>query len=201
MKNTQLDDAEAEKELRGPVRGREEMLDVINSGGAAGGKEDRVRALDRIDGTKGFLRGGQYAIALALIEGGDVKVGVLGCPNLPVDDAAPLSAEVWGQNDGIEPVVLFSAVQNQGATSRPLGAGALKEGKNIDMREIRDISDAVFCESVEVGRSNHSEQKAIAKRARHHTQPSLRMDSRAKYGSCGMRVRGFVSEVACEEGL
>jgi 3'(2'), 5'-bisphosphate nucleotidase len=24
---------------------------------------------------------------------GDVKVGVLGCPNLPVDDSAPLSAD------------------------------------------------------------------------------------------------------------
>lgn len=89
MKNTQLDDAEAEKELRGPVRIREEMLDVIDSDGATGGKEDRVWALDQIDGTKGFSRGGQYAIALALIEGG-CQGWSIGCANLPDDDANPL---------------------------------------------------------------------------------------------------------------
>ncbi|TFG96680.1 MAG: hypothetical protein E4H11_03035 [Myxococcales bacterium] len=35
------------------------------------------------DGTEGFLRGEQYAEALAQIEGGEVVVGLLGCPNLP----------------------------------------------------------------------------------------------------------------------
>jgi 3'(2'), 5'-bisphosphate nucleotidase len=39
--------------------------------------------LDPIDGTKGFLLGGQYAVCLALIEDSDVKLGVMGCPNLP----------------------------------------------------------------------------------------------------------------------
>ena len=43
----------------------------------------RYWTLDPIDGTKGFIRGDQYAIALALIEQGQVKVGVLGCPSLP----------------------------------------------------------------------------------------------------------------------
>lgn len=38
--------------------------------------------LDPIDGTKGFLRGDQYAVALALVEGSEVKLGVLGCPEL-----------------------------------------------------------------------------------------------------------------------
>ena len=47
----------------------------------------RVWCLDPIDGTKGFLRGriegGQYCIALALIEDGEPVLSVLGCPNLP----------------------------------------------------------------------------------------------------------------------
>ena len=34
--------------------------------------------LDPIDGTKGFLRGNQYAVALALIDEGSVVLGVLG---------------------------------------------------------------------------------------------------------------------------
>ncbi len=42
----------------------------------------RFWTLDPIDGTKGFLRGEQYAIALALIVGGRVQVGALACPNL-----------------------------------------------------------------------------------------------------------------------
>ena len=70
------------------------MLQVIDEGNSAGGATGRIWALDPIDGTKGFLRGGQYAVCLALIEDGDVKVGVLGCPNLPIDDSAPLSADV-----------------------------------------------------------------------------------------------------------
>src|SRR5512134_1994524 len=37
----------------------------------------RFWTLDPIDGTKGFLRGEQYAVALALIEHGEVVVGLL----------------------------------------------------------------------------------------------------------------------------
>ena len=48
----------------------------------------RYWALDPIDGTKGFLRGDQYAIALALIDDGDVVLGVLGCPNLANSDGS-----------------------------------------------------------------------------------------------------------------
>lgn len=46
--------------------------------------------LDPIDGTKGFLRGQQYAISLAYIERGEVVIGVLGCPNLAKNFDAPL---------------------------------------------------------------------------------------------------------------
>jgi 3'(2'), 5'-bisphosphate nucleotidase len=34
--------------------------------------------LDPIDGTKGFLRGEQYVVALALVVDGQVQIGVLG---------------------------------------------------------------------------------------------------------------------------
>jgi len=45
------------------------------------GKPNRKRfwTLDPIDGTKGFLRGDQYALCLALIEGGDLQAGILAC--------------------------------------------------------------------------------------------------------------------------
>lgn len=46
------------------------------------GMSDSFWTLDPIDGTKGYLRGDQYAVALALVSHGEVQVGVLGCPNL-----------------------------------------------------------------------------------------------------------------------
>ena len=49
---------------------------------------DYLWLVDPIDGTKGFLRGDQYAVALALIEAGQVQIGVLGCPGL-VDGHVP----------------------------------------------------------------------------------------------------------------
>lgn len=39
--------------------------------------------LDPVDGTKGFLRGQQYAVALALLVDGHPQVAVMACPNLP----------------------------------------------------------------------------------------------------------------------
>lgn len=65
-----------------------------------------IWALDPIDGTKGFLRGGQYAVCLALMVDGKVQVGALGCPNLPVDPANP---------EG-EKGVMISAERGKGAT-------------------------------------------------------------------------------------
>ena len=45
--------------------------------------------IDPIDGTKGFLRGEQYAVCLALVVDSVVQLGVLGCPNLPVSPSDP----------------------------------------------------------------------------------------------------------------
>ena len=47
--------------------------------------------LDSIDGTKGFLRSGQYAVCLALLVDARVEVGVIGCPNFPITPPPPSS--------------------------------------------------------------------------------------------------------------
>ena len=65
------------------------IISAIERGSHPGGGSGRFWTLDPIDGTKGFLRGDQYAIALGLIENGEVVAGVLGCPNLPVDPSGP----------------------------------------------------------------------------------------------------------------
>ena len=183
VKAAKLEDPSAEQELGGSLQSSAEMLKAIDEGTSAGGATGRIWALDPIDGTKGFLRGGQYAVCLALIEDGDVKVGVLGCPNLPVDNEAPLSADVGdgGGNDDSRGV-LFAAVRGEGATSRTLGRGALLPSQPIHMKDVPRISQATFCESVEAGHSSHGDQAEIARRLG-ITKDSVRMDSQAKYGS------------------
>ena len=181
VKSTKLDDQASEELLGGALKTESDMLRAIDEGQSLGGGSGRIWALDPIDGTKGFLRGGQYAVCLALIEDGHVKVGVLGCPNLPVDDSAPLSADV-GDESGEGRGVLFSSVLGSGATSRPLGKGAVEKGTAIRMKEVPDISQATFCESVEAGHSSHGDQAEIAQKLGISGQ-SVRMDSQAKYGS------------------
>lgn len=183
VESTKLSDVEAEKVLGGPIESVDAMLDAIDAGNSAGGNKGRIWALDPIDGTKGFLRGGQYAVCLALMVDGDVKVGVLGCPNLPVDDSAPLTAESGvDQTDAEGKGVLFAAVEGQGAISRPLSAAGLESSQAIHMKAVQDLAQATFCESVEAGHSSHGDQFAIATELG-VTKQSVRMDSQAKYAS------------------
>ncbi len=47
-----------------------------------------ARVLDPIDGTKGFVRGGQYAVGLAYVIAGVPVLAVVGCPNLACADGS-----------------------------------------------------------------------------------------------------------------
>ncbi|MCG8450828.1 MAG: 3'(2'),5'-bisphosphate nucleotidase [Pirellulales bacterium] len=67
-------------QLLEPTATAEEVCDWIDRG--AGEPTDTFWTLDPVDGTKGFLRGDQYAVALGYIKDGMVRVGALGCPEL-----------------------------------------------------------------------------------------------------------------------
>lgn len=178
-----LSSSSAEDKIGGPIKTPDDMLAAIDNGRSAGGPKGRIWALDPIDGTKGFLRGGQYAVCLALLVDGIPTVGVIGCPNLPVSDTAPLDSSTGVDADSSENNgVLFSAVKGQGATSRPLTDGDLAQPKKIHMSPLPDVSQATFCESVEAGHSSHGDNAAIAQKL-NISKPSVRMDSQAKYGS------------------
>ncbi|KAL6238819.1 hypothetical protein BDW75DRAFT_200361 [Aspergillus navahoensis] len=183
VKDIKLEDVESNELLGGTLSSEEAMLDIIDEGKSAGGPKGRIWALDPIDGTKGFLRGGQYAVCLGLLEDGDVKVGAIGCPNLPVDDTATISSSIGAdQNSGAGNGVLFSAIKGIGSISRPLTSGALAESKAISMRPVPDIAQAVFCEGVEAGHSAQGDNAAVAQLLG-ITSPSVRLDSQAKYCS------------------
>ncbi|KAL9117453.1 MAG: hypothetical protein Q9187_006012 [Circinaria calcarea] len=183
VRETKLSNEATNLELGGVLESEEQMLQAIDAGKSAGGAKGRIWALDPIDGTKGFLRGGQYAVCLALIEDGEVKVGVLGCPNLPRDDTAPITADVDALGNDDSRGVIFAAAIGQGAISQPLRLPPVDSMAvpKIRMRNI-SLKDAIFCESVEAGHSAHGDQAAIAKKLG-ITNPSVRMDSQAKYGS------------------
>ena len=139
------------------------VCDWIDAGN--GDVAERFWTLDPIDGTKGFLRGDQYAVALALIDCGEVKVAALACPALPVD---------MGEMDG-DCGMLFVAVRGEGTRAVPLGGG--------DVADIQIDEPAWrFAESVEASHGDHDAHKAVA-RAVGIESPSLRMDSQAKYGA------------------
>jgi len=139
------------------------VLDWIDYGN--GSVTDRYWTLDPIDGTKGFLRGDQYAVALALVEGGEIKLGLLACPALSFDDG--------------QPGLLFVAVRGEGATLMPLAGG---DPQPITVADGTQPEKLRFVESVESGHGNQQQQSAMAQ-AVGITQPSMRMDSQAKYGA------------------
>jgi 3'(2'), 5'-bisphosphate nucleotidase len=149
-----------------PASSSEEVCSWIDFG--SNSVSDRFWALDPIDGTKGFLRGDQYAIALALIEKGRVTLGVLACPNLYTDVHHPLG----------EKGCLFLALRGKGSFQMDR-SGANKQP--IFVSKARSPSDAIITESVEPDHADHLTHQRLARKL-NISKPSLRMDSQAKYG-------------------
>ncbi|MCH2202893.1 MAG: 3'(2'),5'-bisphosphate nucleotidase [Fuerstiella sp.] len=129
----------------------------------------RFWTLDPIDGTKGFLRNDQYAISLALIIDGEIAIGVLGCPNLPVDSNEPEGARgvlAWG-------------VAGRGSWMVPLDAAESMPVK-LNVTGTQQVTASRFCESVESGHSSHDWSGKIAS-ALGITREPFRIDSQCKY--------------------
>ena len=135
-----------------------------------GGQESARRfwTLDPIDGTKGFLRGDQYAVALALVVDGAVQVGVLGCPNLR-DGYLP---------DHEGPGSLVVAVRDHGAWTTPLEEdGPLVQ---LHVSAVADGAKARLLRSVDAGHTNTGRVAQLIEVLGVNAPPVL-MDSQAKY--------------------
>ena len=141
------------------------VCDWIDFGGAQE-YSDRFWTLDPIDGTKGFLRGQQYAIALALIVDGQIEVAALACPNLSV------SADRSGETG-----VIYTAVRGAGTVALPISGGGETP---VKVSETGDSTLARFCESVESGHTSHSDSANVGERLGITVEPA-RLDSQAKY--------------------
>ncbi len=152
-----------------PGLSEEQVLGAIDRGTYGGGARGQHFTLDPIDGTKGFLRLDQYAVALALIEDGKVVLGVLGCPNLPVDASEP---------DGAKGCI-FVAVKGEGATMRTLDDATERP---VSVSKASDFGAVRFCESVEKAHTNQSHSAIVAEKLG-ITLPPYRIDSQCKYAA------------------
>lgn len=125
---------------------------------------DDFWTLDPIDGTKGFLRGDQYAIALARIINGQVHFGVLGCPNLSISKDA-------------KPGILLVAQRGEGTWLLP------DEGDGAPVKIAAEAKGNLrFCEPFESGHAAHDVSAKVAE-VLGITEPPVRMDSQAKYAA------------------
>jgi len=134
--------------------------------------EDRFWTLDPIDGTKGYRRGDQYAVALAFLERGQVLFGGLACPGLDVN-CKPAQYSCG---------VLAIAQRNCGAWCAPLNN---PDAPYVQMRvsECTIPAQARLLRSVESGHTNMSHIEQIAAHLGIPQGNMVPMDSQAKYAA------------------
>jgi 3'(2'), 5'-bisphosphate nucleotidase len=144
----------------------EQVCSWIDRGG--GRPSSRFWTLDPIDGTKGYLRGDQYAIALALIEHGQVQLGVLGCPNL---------SDAYRPDRG-GPGTVVVAARGEGTWTTSMASALEYDPLTVSTRQ--DPAQARLLRSFEARHTNVSNLDRLVKALAIQANPVL-MDSQAKY--------------------
>ncbi len=126
--------------------------------------------LDPIDGTKGFLRGGQYVTALAFIQNGRVELAAIGCPELELQGHKAL-----GKGVGI------FAARGRGCWAASLSG--LKESSpwvRLEVSRCREVRQARVLDSFDPEHKNAEKNRRIRERLGIQADPIL-MDSMAKH--------------------
>lgn len=126
-------------------------------------------ALDPIDGTKGYVRGGQYAIALARIADGRPTRAAMACPRL-AKQSEPLEV-------AREPGCVFVAAAGKGTWEVDADSGAVAGVRATQARR-GALRLAMSWES------EHGDREGVAARLEAAGLPftAVRVDSQAKYG-------------------
>lgn len=176
----------------GPGPTEDEMLAAIDLGAAA--PPDGAGSfftLDPIDGTKGFIRGHQYAVCLAFIERGQPTMAALACPNLSANFLQPFTLP-----DAVGTLFLAEAVAGHEAMSAaapgPPGLRAFMATCEADA-PLHKLAPAAreagaplrFCQSFDPAHSDHSTTARLIERLRARgvqAERPAQLDSQAKYG-------------------
>jgi HAL2 family 3'(2'),5'-bisphosphate nucleotidase len=166
-----------------------------------GPPSSRVWCLDPIDGTKGFLRGkrqgGQYAIALALLEDGIPVIGILACPNLPAQNCPDSYEYAWQQEEQEKQDrgCIFVASKDGGCYQVPLVPNQFPTTRlrvTPNDGSTMSPSEGRFCIGVEKFRDELGQQCCVDMARALHGEDAIdeegsivnarRVDSQAKYG-------------------
>jgi 3'(2'), 5'-bisphosphate nucleotidase len=155
-----------------------EVLEAVDLGaGDPAAAPGGFWTLDPIDGTKGFLRGQQYCVSLALIQHGRPTLGVLGCPNLsprpPAPEAGPdpYAAADTGS--------MYWAIAGEGAMMS-FDAPAATIETNLERGDVPAGEPARLAESVESAHTNQDLAARIMSMAG-PALPPVHIDSQCKY--------------------
>ena len=152
-----------------PNASAEEVCDWIDHGNAEA--EGQFWTLDPVDGTKGFLRGDQYVVALALIRDGQVVLGVLGCPEL-VDATTPAKGGAGS---------LLIAARGEGTWLTPLySEQSNNDWTPLQVTQSTKVQQTRIFRSVETAHTNTGQLGQLASAMGVEAEP-IPMDSQAKY--------------------
>jgi HAL2 family 3'(2'),5'-bisphosphate nucleotidase len=155
----------------------DKFLSAIDMGRAA--RDSRPAAfwtLDPIDGTKGFVRGRQYAIALAGVTLGKPILGVLGCPNLTAKSVADFDVP-----DPTGAGSLYSAAEGLGATVT-IGCDPKGSTTAIKVKPRAEGASVVLASSIEQGHTSGAlVDRATARLPEGTEVRHARLDSQCKY--------------------
>ena len=166
-----------------PTISSHEVLAAIDMGNDKA-KTGNHWTLDPIDGTKGFLRSGQYAISLGRIQNGQLDYGILASPNL-----SPNPAE--SPADIHRPGLIFMAEKGKGAQVIA-GGDANATPQRLSMKPLgkRTLPMVARVEGSDASGLDNRTLGRILKR----TMPVVAMDSASKYAAAvlhgGIYFRG-----------
>jgi len=141
------------------------VCDWIDRGNGEPGRQ--FWTLDPVDGTKGFIRGDQYAVALAYLREGAVQIGILGCPNLRLRGVTSDEAGV-----------LLVAVRGEGCWARRLVGDSDFLPISVSARD--SAREAVLLRSYEVAHTHAGKTSRLAVALGIQAEPQA-LDSQAKY--------------------
>lgn len=149
-----------------------ELLDAAGLDPAAEGRET-FWCLDPIDGTKGFLRGQQFAIALGLVVGDEPRVGLLGCPHLALGEC-----DDYGAAD--EHGSIYLGIVGEGAWAGPSTADGCADLAPTAASPEPPGGRVRVCLSYEKAHSDTDRTTAALESTGVQTTP-IRIDSQCKY--------------------
>ncbi|KAK7319624.1 hypothetical protein RJT34_04347 [Clitoria ternatea] len=178
-----------------------DVVEIISSCNSVGGHSRRFWVLGPLDGEMGLAHGEQYAVALSLIEDGEVVLGVLGCPNYPmrkdwlsyqnryhwiISKLTPATSESWNKG-----CVIYAKKGSGKAWIQPLLHANKKfvwpnHAKQVSVSSIDNPALATFCQPTEKPNSSHSYTEGLAHSVGLSNQ-TLKVQNMMKYAAiaCG----------------